>query len=367
MSQAVTRRILTSASQTPPIVARLFLFAVCVFSLFACKDSPAQSPSGAQPLPDAPLSTGTITGIITDVTGALIAGAKVTLQTGNTTRSTVSLSDGSFALDNIPAGSFTITAAMTGFNASSVTGTLSAGQTYDVPSLSMKMAEVDVSVNALSQKQLAQLQVHAEEQQRVLGVLPNFFVAYDWKAVPLTPKQKFSLVAANLRDPINILIAAAASGVQQATNEFPGYEQGAEGYAKRFGANYANLAVGSTLGGGVYAVLFHQDPRYFYKGTGSVRSRLLYSLSSSVICRGDNGKRQPAYASMLGDFSASAVSNAYYPASDRQGAALTLGNGLLFVGEDAIANVFQEFIVRRFTPKSRRGVLNAITTESEER
>lgn len=324
----------------------------------------AQVTGSTQALPNAPQSTGTVTGTVVDATDARISGAVITLKTGDFTRATSSTADGSFVFTDVPVGTFSVTAALKGFAPASSEGTLSAGQIFAVPDLSMKMAEVDLSVNALTSKELAQLEVKAEEEQRVLGVLPNFFVAYDWHAQPLTPKQKFSLVVTTFRDPINIILAGGAAGVQQWQNDFAGYGQGAQGYGKRFGANYGGLVIGTMLGGGVFPVLLHQDPRYFYKGSGSVHGRLFYALSRAVIARGDDGKSQPAYASLLGDLSAGAISNAYYPAGDRSSVGVTFENGLIGIGGDAISNVFQEFIVRRFTPKSRRGVVNAVTTQS---
>ena len=145
------------------------------------------------------------------------------------------------------------------------------------------------------------------------------------------------------------------AGVQQERNTFSGYGQGAAGYAKRFGAGYADFAVGTGLGGAVLAVLFHQDPRYFYKGTGSVWRRGSYALATAVIAKGDNGKWQPAYASLLGDFAAGAISNIYYPASDRNGAKLTFENGGLSVLSDGISNVVQEFLLKHLTPGAPKG------------
>jgi hypothetical protein len=103
------------------------------------------------------------------------------------------------------------------------------------------------------------------------------------------------------------------------------------------------------LGGAVLPVLFHQDPRYFYKGTGTVWQRTRYALSTAVIARGDNGKWQPAYAGLLGDFGSGAISNLYYPASNRNGAGLTIENGFLAVAGDAVGNLLQEFVLRKMS------------------
>ena len=100
--------------------------------------------------------------------------------------------------------------------------------------------------------------------------------------------------------------------------------------------------------------LFHQDPRYFYKGTGTKRSRFLYAATRAVVTRGDNGNSQPNFAGVLGDLSAAAISNAYYPASDRQGAGLFLTNGILAIAGDAMNGVVQEFLLHRVTTKGKK-------------
>jgi hypothetical protein len=284
-------------------------------------------------------ASGAITGSVTETSGAA-------------PRETLSGSDGRFAFQNVAPGAFTVTVTLQGFDAACANGNLQPGQLYDLKPIALQLATVSAEVEVVPSEVLAQQQVHAEEQQRLLGAFPNFFVTYDSNAQPLTPRQKFSLSWHNAIDPGNLLLVGGLAGVQQAENAFPGYGQGAEGYGDRYGADLGNLVSGTFMGGAVLPTLFHQDPRYFYKGTGSIRSRLLYSLESAVICRGDNGHRQPAFASVLGDLSAGAISNLYYAPSDRQGATLTLENGFLGVAGDALNNIFQEFFSRKLTSKA---------------
>ena len=76
-----------------------------------------------------------------------------------------------------------------------------------------------------------------------------------------------------------------------------------------------------------------------------------------VIARGDDGRWQPNYSRVLGHFSAAAISNLYYPPSDR-GASLVVFNGLAGIGENAVSNLVREFVLRRFTshiPKGANG------------
>jgi len=98
--------------------------------------------------------------------------------------------------------------------------------------------------------------------------------------------------------------------------------------------------------------IFKQDPRYFYKGTGSKRSRVMYALANAVMCKGDNGRWQVNYSGLLGSLAAGGISNLYYPAKDRNGAGLTFENALIGIGATAAANLLQEFVIKKLTPSA---------------
>ncbi len=199
-------------------------------------------------------------------------------------------------------------------------------------------------------EQVAEDQVKVEETQRLFGVIPNYYVTYVPNAAPLTTKLKFQLAWKNTVDPVTFAIVGGIAGIEQADNAFSGYGQGAQGYAKRYGAAYADLVSGTFIGGAILPSLLKQDPRYFYKGTGSRRSRLLYAIANAVICKGDNGHWQPNYSSIIGGLAAGGISNLYYPASNRNGAALTFENGLIATGAGALGNIIEEFFLRKITP-----------------
>jgi hypothetical protein len=153
-------------------------------------------------------------------------------------------------------------------------------------------AVTDVEVG-LSRTEVAAEQIKVEEKQRVLGVLPNFYVSYIPNAVPLTSKQKFRLAGRTVMDPFTFVFVGGAAGVEQAQNHFRGYGQGAQGYAKRFGAGYADTVAGTFIGSAILPSLLKQDPRYFYKGTGTshpafyMRSPIQLSAKATT----DGGRR----------------------------------------------------------------------------
>ncbi len=240
-------------------------------------------------------------------------------------------------------------------------GTLRSGEIFTVPQTTLAIATSATEVRVMPRRvEIAEDEIKVEEKQRVLGVIPNFYVTYVPNAVPLSSKQKFELAWKTTVDPVSFGITGAIAGVQQAQNDFSGYGQGAQGFAKRYGASYADFVSSTFIGSAILPSIFKQDPRYFYKGTGTKRSRVLYALASAVICKGDNGHWQANYSGILGSLAAGGISNLYYPAKNRDGAELTFENTLIGIGATAAANLLQEFVIRKLTPNgSSRGAAKA--------
>jgi hypothetical protein len=276
-----------------------------------------------------------------------------------TARITETDPNGEFQFANLPAGPFTLTATSQGFETQTLSGELHTGENYDAPTivLPLKEATSEVTVSAAQQVEIAEEQIHIEEQQRVLGFLPNYYVSYEKNPMPLTARQKFELAFRSDIDPFTFLLTGIFAGIEQADNTFAGYGQGMQGYGKRFGANYADTVISNEIGGAILPALFRQDPRYFYKGTGSIRARTGYAIATAVICRGDNMHWQFSYASILGGLAAGGISNLYYPKGDRSGVALTFENLGVGLAGSALQNIFQEFIVKKLTPSARRAGL----------
>ncbi len=302
---------------------------------------------------------GHISGTVLDQSGAVVVGAKVRLshEERTSTEEVSSGNNGQFSFADVSPGFFQLTIESAGFGNGEFAGTLPPGQTYFVPAIVLSVAtavtEVRVKV-AANQVEEAEAQIKEQEKQRVLGFIPNFYVSYVPEAVPLSTKQKFKLAWKSSTDPMTFFGIGLIAGLEQATDAFSGYGQGAQGYAKRFSATYTDMITGTFIGSAILPSVLKQDPRYFYKGTGSVGSRLLYSLGSTVFCKGDNQRWQPNYSNVIGSFAAGGLSNLYYPASDRNGAGLIIQNSLIRLGETAFTGVLQEFVVRRLTPHLRR-------------
>jgi len=151
-------------------------------------------------------------------------------------------------------------------------------------------------------------------------------------------------------DPVTAAGVFIVASAKQA-GDTPNYGQGWASYGKRSGVTATDGFSDIMIGGAILPSLLHQDPRYFYQGTGTIGSRVRHAMFSPFVARGDNGKWQPNYSSLGGDLAASALGNLYYPRSNR-GAGLVFGNFAIGTAERIGASLVQEFLLGRFT---RRG------------
>ena len=207
-----------------------------------------------------------------------------------------------------------------------------------------------------ARKEKAKEQLKAQEHQRILGVLPSFNVSNASDAVALTRKQKFQLAFHTAVDPATFLIAALDGGYGQLTDGYHEYGQGVGGYFKYFGASYADSFDGTILGNALFPSLFHEDPRYFRKGTGTFSSRLLYAMMSTVRCKTDGGRWAPNVGNLLGNIAAGGIANLYYPENDR-GAGLTFERAFTVTAKGAFGSIFYEFwpdITRHYAKKRQQ-------------
>ena len=317
-----------------------------------------QASTQSSPIPSQQDSGATLSGTVMDQKGDVLEGALVVLSgpAGSHLRTVQSDSNGQFEFTSLPPNVYRLTVSAPGMSTfTSPEIPLRAGEFHILPPVTLWLSPVTTTVIVTGNSQrLSEEQLHIAEQQRIAGIIPNFYSSYTWNAPPMLAKQKFQLSIRSIIDPVSFVAVAGVAGAEQYLNLFPAYGGGIEGYGKRYGAALANHVAGTLLGRAVYPSVFHQDPRYFYKGNGSIKSRALYAISAAVIARGDGGRWEPNYSLVLGHFSAAAISNLYYPASDR-GASLVALNGLAGIGGDAVANLVREFILKHFTSHVPRG------------
>ncbi|HKF45943.1 MAG TPA: carboxypeptidase-like regulatory domain-containing protein [Terracidiphilus sp.] len=301
-------------------------------------------------------STANISGTVTTVNGDLVPGATIVLEGADASdrRKMVAGDNGAFRFEDLKPGiPYRVTVGADGFqNWESPTVNLNPGQYLFLQDIKLSLPAVVASVTvSASPVEIATQQVTLEEHQRVLGVFPNFYVTYENDPAPLTTRLKFRLATRANTDAVTFLGVAFMAAIYQA-GDIPDYGQGWDAYGKRVAAGYADTTTDIFIGGAILPSLLHQDPRYFYQGTGTTKSRAFHAMFSPFICRGDNGKPQPNYSSLMGDLSSGAISNFYYPESNR-GAGLVFQGFAITTGVRMVNAVIQEFVLRKLTPSAR--------------
>ena len=286
----------------------------------ALRPSPApQNQDGEQ---SSVSQTGTITGTITDVNDGPVPGASVALQGSDSSdvRSVTTNENGFYEIRDVVAGRpYEVKVRAEGFAEwDSPMLTLSPGQStiLDVANLRIEEVQTSVTVTPASSDEIATEQVKSEEKQRGFGIIPNFYAAYASNPAPMNTKLKYRLALRVARDPFTFAGVALVAGIEQAADH-PAYVLGAKGYGERFAANYANSFTDIMFEGAIFPSLLHQDPRYFYKGTGTTKARVAHVLYSLIATKGDNDKWQPNYSGLGGNLASAAISNAYYPTANR--------------------------------------------------
>lgn len=189
---------------------------------------------------------------------------------------------------------------------------------------------------------------------RVLLLFPSYETIQD-PTIPvasLRPRQKYAMAYHDIFDislPIESLVYAGANKLMGD----PDYGHDAGAFGKLIGYNAGDLASTFFFSDALLSSAFHQDPRYFRKGSGSVRSRIWWALRSQFVAFSDRGTEMPNYSNMLGFGMASALDNAYLPDRDvtfpRTMERLGLKEGLSFG-----FNILREF--GGFTASARRSL-----------
>jgi hypothetical protein len=308
-------------------------------------------------LPDSPSSlaaqtpseaTAMLSGTVTDIAGALVPGATVTLQIEDRpSRNAVTDGDGHFQFPALAAGTYAVLVVAPGLETYlSRPLRLLAGEHLELPAVHLRVAAASASISVGGNgPEVAEEELRLETQQRVLGVVPNYLTSYVWNAAPLNTRQKFKLSYKVVSDPVSLIGFAATAELETNADTFPAWGQQAPSFGKRFGAAFGDGLFSRFFDSAVFPSIFRQDPRYFYMGPSQPgKKRLWHALSTGLIVRGDNGRLEPNYSHLVGNASAGALSTVYHPAGTGA-ATLALDNTLIRIGGDAAQALLREFVL----------------------
>jgi hypothetical protein len=193
----------------------------------------------------------------------------------------------------------------------------------------------------------------APPDKRAFGVLANYRTAEEsgpWS--PITTRQKFTIARKDTLDGPSYILAAFFSGISQLNNTNPSFGQGLKGFGRRYVSSIADQDIGNYLTEAILPTAFHQDPRYFRRGHGSVMGRIAYAASRSAIAKNDSGQWTFNAAEFLGNGMVASLGNAYYP--DERGFKPTMQRMFTQIGTDSLSQVLKEFwpdVKRHFLQK----------------
>ncbi len=197
---------------------------------------------------------------------------------------------------------------------------------------------------------------HSEEKPpRIFWIIPTYKITESKTPTRLTSREKFKIVVQDTTDPYTVGFIAFTAGLAQASNDMSGYGQGAQGYAKRFGAGMADQASAGFFGGFLFPSLLHQDPRYYRQGSGPFKRRFAHALIRPVVTYKDSDGNAFNWSGLLGGLAASGLANAYYPPEGR-GVGKTFSRvamGLPFSVIDHLVDEFGPDLEKKFFGKKK--------------
>lgn len=152
---------------------------------------------------------------------------------------------------------------------------------------------------------------------RVLLLFPGYETIQDptIPVAPLRTRQKFEMAYRKTVDPSLPIEALMFASYDKFASYGPNYGSGGAAFGQLVGYNAANLSSTFLFTDALLPTLLHQDPRYFRKGAGSIKSRVWWAFRSEFVAFSDTGREEPNYSSVLGFGMATALSNAYSPES----------------------------------------------------
>ncbi len=321
--------------------------------------------ASAQSTQPANTKTGSILGTVVDIDNDPIPNATVALQAPATNPLTVvTKDDGTFAFHDVtPGAAYQVSVTAQGFAEWNSSVTVEPGQDKTLTDVKLRIPAVERAVTVgYSSKEVAQQQFKAEEQQRSLRFIPNMYVTYESHPEPLTAAMKFHLAYKGLTHPTFFILESSWAGIQQAANT-PNWPLGAEGYGKRFGASLASGSSEMLFSNAILPSLLHQDPRYFYQGSGTKWSRAGHAILAPFVCKGDNGASQPNYSQIGGALISASLANTYYPESNR-GAGLVFKSFGTDMGIHVALGLAQEFILAKLTSRGKHS--EQLSTDQEQ-
>ncbi|HTS10739.1 MAG TPA: hypothetical protein VMH00_01350 [Candidatus Limnocylindrales bacterium] len=182
-----------------------------------------------------------------------------------------------------------------------------------------------------------------QQPKRILGVMPNFrAVSAGTRPPPPTPKQSFKIATENSFDYSSFIFVGITSMLAEGTDAHPDLGKGVPGFGRYYWRGFVDKTDGNYLVIFAFPSVFHQDERFYAKGSGNFFKRGIYAASRILITPDYHGHNSFNASELLGRAVAQGISISYYPSHDRTLGALSTKYAYA-LGRDALTNTFREF------------------------
>ncbi len=176
-----------------------------------------------------------------------------------------------------------------------------------------------------------------------MAVLPNFTAVDSNTQLPrLSTREKFITAMHDSVDYSSFLLVAGLAAKGLHSNAIPALGKGPAGYGRYYWREFTDQASGTFFTEAIFPTLTHEDPRYYTLGKNGFFKRAIYAIDRTVITKNDRGANEFNISEIAGNASEAALSNLYYPASER-GFGSSAKNFATQTVITAGANVLKEF------------------------
>ena len=185
--------------------------------------------------------------------------------------------------------------------------------------------------------------LEGKQTRRILGIIPNFrSVSVDTKLPPLSPREKFKLMAEDSFDYSSFIYVGIMAGMSQGLGSYPEFHTGAPAYGRYYWHAFADNLSGNTMTEAVVPVITHEDPRYYTLGHGGIFKRSAYAISRLLITRTDDGGRSPNFSEIVGNGAGMSMGSLYYPSQERTWTKIGQ-RWISQIAQDGFSNLGKEF------------------------
>ena len=152
-------------------------------------------------------------------------------------------------------------------------------------------------------------------------------------APPLSPTDKLLYAAHEQTRWAVLLPGLYSAGYGQLVDTDPHTGSDLGGFGERLGLTMMRQATDRVSGDGIFAALFHQDPRFYRTGHGPYVHRGLIAVKQTYVRLNDEGEERPSFSGLLGHAFGSFLAMTYYPQESATAAIAARGFGTAVAGD----------------------------------